>query len=503
MDTNKIKAVIIAVVATFIALYLGISAATAQFETMAWVLGIGILILGISLGRRIWMLIPFMFALNIGLRIPGQPDSTLLGQVLVLGFCVPLFLIRKLPYKLVWTELEFWILILTLLIGQVYIRNPVGVNLFGGSTVGGKPYALFAIGVVCALLLAGLRIPTGELKWILRLSIIGGLLNLVISISGGIFPAIAYYTGATLTHTDEANYENFGQVVDTGAATRVSYLTEFGKNLSLWISSYISPLRALLNPFWACLVITALVATMMGGFRSGLFAAGINFLLGIAYRSGTSGIMLSVFGAFSGLILLISINEFHPLPPNIQRSLTILPGTWEQRYKDDAHDSTEWRIEIWREVLLTDRWISNKWIGDGLGFSAAELRAQTNSRKNTRAGISGFDASREAILANGNYHSSYVSSIRTVGYIGLLFFIVAQLRLAVHAHRLIISHRHDEYYGLCLFVGIPCMAAPILLIISATTFLQVASTLLFGIGMIRLLKINIPSPESTPIAQDR
>jgi hypothetical protein len=215
-------------------------------------------------------------------------------------------------------------------------------------------------------------------------------------------------------------------------------------------------------------------------------------MLGIAYRSGFGGVALSLFGGIGGLALLAVVNTMNPLPPNIQRSLTFLPGTWEQRYKDDAAGSTEWRIEIWREVLLTDRWIQNKWLGDGIGFSAAELSSQMATRKGVRTGISGFDAFRENILSSGDYHSGPVSTIRVIGYIGLLFFLLAQIRLAVHAHRQILRCRGTEWLPLALFVGIPIVWGPVFFIFIFGDFKTGAASFLLALSMIRLLENNLP-----------
>ena len=175
-----------------------------------------------------------------------------------------------------------------------------------------------------------------------------------------------------------------------------------------------------------------------------------------------------------------------------------MPGTWEERYTDDATGSTDWRVEIWQEALLTDRWIKNKWVGDGLGFSAHELASQVSGRVGNRVGISGFDAHRETILANGDYHSTFVSGVRTAGFLGTFVLIIATFRLAVHAHRLIRSHRQDEYFPLCLLVGIPLVAAPFWLMIGSNTFGQVASSFVLGIAMTRLLENNLPVPEIMP-----
>lgn len=493
LNARSIQGIVILIAGTFLAVWLGLSIATNQIETIIQVIAAVVLIGSLALGRRIWLLIPFMGTLGLSLRIPGQPSSLLLGQALVLGFCTLLFLMRKLPFRLAWTEMEAWIVILTLFIGQVYMRNPVGVNLFGGDTVGGKGYALYAIALASTLLICGLRVPANELKWVLPLSIIGGLMNMVISIIGSFIPIVAFYTGSdTFMESADAGFEN--QVVDKKAATRIGFLAGISSNLSLWISSYISPVAACLRPLWAILLLLAITAATLSGFRNGIITVGMTLLLGIIYRSGFNGFVLSIFGGIGALALLAVVNTMHPLPPNVQRSLTFLPGTWEERYKLDAEGSSEWRFEVWREALLTDRWIHNKWLGDGLGFSATELAAQRNNQQGGRLGVSGFEAHRETILSNGDYHSGPVSTIRVIGGIGLFFFLLAQIRLAVHAHRQILRCRGTEWYPLALFTGIPIIAGPLYFVFIFGDFKTNAATFLLAAGMIRLLENNLPLP---------
>jgi hypothetical protein len=491
-NSRSIQGIIVLILGVFLAIWLGLSIVTNQLETIFQVIGAAVIIGCLFLHKKIWLLIPFMGALNLSLRLPGQPSSLLLAQALVLGFCTLLFLMRKLPFRFHWTELEVWVLILTALIAQVYLRNPVGVNIFGGDTVGGKGYALYVIALCSALLFCGLRVPPGELKWILPLSILGGLMSTAISIVGSVIPAIGYYTGTSSMASADTGFD--GTVVDSKAATRIGFLGGFSNNLSLWISSYVSPLMACLRPFWAILIMIALVSAALSGFRNSIASVGLTLLLGIAYRSGLGGVAVSLFGGIGGLALLAVVNTMHPLPPNIQRSLTFLPGTWEERYKIDAEGSSEWRFEIWREALLSDRWIHNKWLGDGLGFSATELAAQMNIRKGTGPGISGFDTFRETILSNGDYHSGPVSSIRVIGYIGLVFFLLAQIRLAVHAHRQILRCKGTEWFPLALLIGIPMIYGPLFFVFIFGDFKSGASGFLLAVGIIRLLENNLPLP---------
>lgn len=491
-NARSIQGILILVTSTFLAIWLGLSVVTNQMETIIKVLLVIVFVTCLFLDRHIWLLIPFATALGISLRIPGQPDTLLLAQFLVIGFSAFLFLMRKLPFLIRWTELEFWMFVLTLFIAQVYMRNPVSVSLFGGTNIGGKGYFLYAIALANTLLFCGLKISARELKWILPLSICGGLMNTAVSIISNYIPIIGYYTGMQYMKATDAGFEN--TAIDEKAATRMGFLGYLGVNLSLWISSYISPLKACLRPLWAVLVIAAIVTAAMAGFRNTIAAVGLTLLIGIAYRSGIGGVTISIFAGIVGLALLAVVNTLYPLPPNIQRSLTFLPGTWEERYKLDAKASNEWRFEVWREVLTSDRWIQNKLLGDGLGFSATELAAQMGSRLGARAGISGFDTQRESILSSGDYHSGPVSTIRVIGYIGLFFFLIAQIRLAVHAHRQILRCRGTEWLPLALFLGIPMISGPLFFVFIFGDFKGSASAFLLSLGMMRLLENNLPLP---------
>ena len=501
MDSSKIKAIIFAILALFVALYLGITAATAQFETIAWVLGGLTLTSCLILGRRIWLLIPFLGAINMTLSVPGQPDTLMIAQLLVIGFSMLLTLTRKLPFQLVVTELEGWMFLIALLIIQVYVRNPTGFSIFGGASVGGKPYVIFTITTVATFLLCGMRVPEADIRKALRLSILGGLVNSGISVLGLFIPSVGLLSGTNIASANGPEFSN--KAVDAGQATRVGFFMTAGTNLSLWISSFRSPFTACFHPVWAPLIILSFALAAFSGFRSAISLVGITYLIGICYRGGFIQVFISCMLGILGLALLAFINLASPLPPNIQRTLSFLPGTWEQRYHTDAEGSTEWRVEMWQEALGSDRWIHNKLLGDGLGFTAQQLLFQRllADGQGARTGLSGFDLDREAVLASGAYHSVFVSSVRTVGYVGFVIYFIAIIRVAVHAHRLIRKYRPTPHYSTCLFFGIPAIISPIWLPFSASTFIYAASATFGSIAMLRILQNNLP-PITAPLPEE-
>jgi hypothetical protein len=492
MDSSKIKLIVVGALALFGALYLGLAVATAQTEAIAWVVGGVGLAVCVTLGKRIWLLIPFLAAVNISLRITGMPSTLMIAQVLVLGFSVLLICIRRITLKPKLGELELWMILLFVMIVQVYARNPVGVFIFGGMTVGGKAYFVFLLTLVSAFYLASLVVDVKDLKRVVALSIAGSLVNISIALVGKVVPIVGYYTGANY----QINQGYAAPVREAGSATRFLEASVFGQRLALWICSFREPLRAALHPGWFFLIVLSGFCALQGGFRSGFAALMMTYFVGIWYRGGMLHVVLAGIMGAGAIAALAVVNAVMPLPPNVQRTLTFLPGTWEERYVRDAKGSTEWRMEIWKEVLLTDRWISNKIFGDGLGFNASQLRYQISLEQAQigRIGFSGWDLQREGVLASGDYHSGPISSVRVVGYVGLLVVVLFQIRLAVHAHRQIMRCRGTEWYPLALMIGIPLIWGPAFFHIVFGDFRSECISLLMGAAMVRMLERNLPLP---------
>ena len=491
MDSQKIKAFIIAALAIFGALYLGIAAATAQLEAVAWVLGGIILTIGFAFGRRIWLLLPLMSGISLVLPLPGSFTTLFLTQLLVLGFLTLLFLTRRLPLELRMTELEWICLLYLCAVIQVYLRNPVGLNIFGGQMVGGKAYFIFGVSFATAAFLSILRIDPNDLKWWVRLSIIGSLANFSLGVAMRLFPSVGYVLGASFATDVEKETQQA-----EGTANRVSFVRGISSTLAIWISSRISPLKACFHPVYGSLILLSLALAAISGFRTQLIDVGLLFLIGIAYRGGFVSVLVSSLMVTAAVALLAVINLISPLPPNVQRALTFLPGTWEERYEEDAANSTEWRVLMWKEALLTDKWIQNKWLGDGLGFSKAELSAivAANESQQTERTISGLSSGQENFMISGGYHSGPVVTIRTIGYVGLFILFMGYILMMVHAHRQIIRARGTEWFPTVLFLCIPIIAGPISWTFLYGSFDGSAGILVMGCAMVRILERNLPLP---------
>ena len=482
---SSIRAIVIFVSGMMLALFLGIGIVTDQTQTLLKFIAVGTLLFCAMLGHRIWLLMVALSALNIPL-IRGL-SSPQIGQFLFLGFGVLLLLMRRLPIRFSLGEIEWWRLLVGLSIFQVYLRNPVGLNMFGASNVGGKDYFLAALAFGASWIYGSMKVPAKELKWAMKLQIFLSFIGI---------PIGEIRARAGIATIQSSEYGSGPETKDPGQATRIGFLGGIAVTLSRWIASVVHPLKACFHPLWAPLILISLACAAGSGYRNTIALVGLTYFVALAYRGGWPSLILSfVMGTFA-IVSLSIVNLIAPLPPNVQRALTPFPGTWEQRYKDDAKNSSEWRYDMWREALLTDNWIENKWFGDGLGISRLELEKgkELDSRKVDR-GISGITVHQENAMAAGDYHSGPVQTIRIVGYVGLIILLAAMIRNAVHAHRMVMRCKGTEWYNFSLFFAIPTIVSPIMFTFVFGEFGRAAAGVFMGGAFLKLVHNSLPLPQ--------
>jgi hypothetical protein len=336
-----------------------------------------------------------------------------------------------------------------------------------------------------SIILANIVVKPDEIRWAFRLSMLGSLAG------------VALYQLRVGLGVGPAAFEQGRQIDDGKGSNRISSLASLSTITPRILVSYISPIRALISPLWAPVFLFCLVAATMSGFRNSVAYVGLIFLVGIAYRSGGAAVFIStVAGAFA-LALLAFVNVIAPLPGNIQRALSPFPGSWEERHVQAAEQSTEWRVEMWKEALFTDYWINDKILGDGLGFTRRELLMMEDLSAGGGAldnRGSGMTTQQEAMMVTGNYHSGPVQTVRAVGYVGLIILVLAMIRIAVHAHRQIIRCRGTDWYPLSLYIGIPTIVLPPFFIFVVGSFGVDVATVFFSYGMVSILEKNLPIP---------
>lgn len=491
-QAQKVKTAGIVVVLILLAIWLGLGVVTNQLETLAKVGGGALLVVAAFLGRRVWILALFLMSLKVPIIRGFGTDE--LGMTLLIGFCILLLMIRRLPLHLRFDEFDVLRLAIAACIIQVYLRHPVGLGLFGASGVGARPYFEAGLSLVAGFALSKLKIEPQELKWAAGASVVGGLLS-----GPGTY---MMHRGAGVMVTSGSVGEIAG--MGGGAASRSEYVRQPAVYLARWVSSKISPLRAAFHPLWVPVILLSFAFAALSGYRNTVAMVGLIYLAGIIFRGGFFSFFISVLGGVLLLALLAFVNVISPLPPNIQRALSPFPGTWDQKYVEDAELSTEWRVEMWEEALLTDLWIENKVFGDGLGMSRLEVqRLQALSNFTNFQARGGLTYQQEEMMVTGAYHSGPVQTIRTVGYVGLAVLLIVMVRMAVLACRLIKQSRGTEWFPVTLFFGIQVVVYPIFFTFVFGQFGQATSFVFISSGLLSLMRNNLPlsQPQRTAVEE--
>jgi O-antigen ligase len=181
---------------------------------------------------------------------------------------------------------------------------------------------------------------------------------------------------------------------------------------------------------------------------------------------------------------------FH-LPLAAQRALSFLPGDWDNRATIEAEGSTEWRIEMWKLALTSDRYIHNKWLGDGFGFTMAELQYQQELK------MKGAHPSQvqDYYLVVGTYHSGPIETIKRIGYIGLCVLLIAFGVFMWEAKSLVNKSRGTPYFPYALYVVLPIMIIPIKFVFIFGAFQPTVSLFLLSGAMLRIIETSLENWE--------
>lgn len=161
---------------------------------------------------------------------------------------------------------------------------------------------------------------------------------------------------------------------------------------------------------YAC--IAAFILSTLGGFRAFLFLLllvfGAVFLLEGGYRSRK----MPVIAVVLALVAFMAVAFVEHLPNSMQRSLSFLPIRVDPVVAANARASSEWRFEMWRELL--DQVPHYAFLGKGLSITAADLDTAEALAKQ------GHGKTAEVAMLAGDYHSGPLSVIIPFGIWGLI-----------------------------------------------------------------------------------
>jgi hypothetical protein len=487
MDSSKIKAVLIAIVAMFCAIYLGIAAATDKFAAIAWVLGIGGIAFLLALGKNVWTLIPISLGLAGTINaVPGSPPVYWVAMMLALGMMTLRFIMRtnELRHRLTW--MDFAIFIQALVIAQAWIRNPAGLAVFGGDTVGGKTNLNYTFAIISYLILSLVKTNLTVFKRVTMITLAVAILDGLLALSSDIAPRIAYaimplYSGVNFAIDPGAG----GVAVADVSAVRFMGGMQLGKTLGIAALTLFLPIT-LINPtkLWRFLMFTmAMVLILLSGFRSILGMFLILFVVGSIIRRRKQDVVIVALIAPMFLSLLILSGQVHRLPFGAQRILSVLPIDVDPNARFDGEKSSDWRFDMWRRALFTDRYIHNKILGDGFGYRADEQKVAMDDIMKKARSLQGVDI----MMARGSYHGFHVEAIRFTGIVGLIAALISMGIFLKTAWKQIQYFRNRPEWMYVLYICTPFLIHPFYYMLVFGSYKNGFVTVLISAGILKLL----------------
>jgi hypothetical protein len=499
------------VIGVLVAYWAGLLLGSGRLGTIFLFLGAFIFsALILSLRSQVWMLVPICWQL-LG-ALPDMPYSPMLRDVVVLATAFAIFVL--VAFKVVRQRSQ--IQTLDLLLGAhllylltVFLRNPVGGLILNSERIGGRPYLNTAIAMVAYWVMARSSLANGRTAdWFLFSFIWVRYLHGFMSVLSNFSRSFAefvfrFYTGIDVGAYLETNtYSASGE--DTG---RRGYLQQIGDpavrySIAKWSPlDLLNPFLGLMRPIWylrSGILALGFIGVAMGGFRSAILALLALMMINVRLRHGWRGVIrLGLWQAgFLALIIIIHSAGIFRLPLSIQRALTFLPGRWDEVAVLEANTSGRWRYEMWRQMLTTDRYIDNKLLGDGFGFSMRQFTLMQALQRQGEAG------QQETFMIVGQVHSGPVSAIRYVGYVGCAFFIMILCYMARHAWTLARRALGTPFETVALFIAVPIIFEPFNYVAIFGSYDFALPETIFAAGLLKMLRNTIDRHEALEVTEE-
>jgi hypothetical protein len=307
------------------------------------------------------------------------------------------------------------VLMALIVIVTAKMTGGIGLRIFGSEHYGGKKYVFILAAIIGYFALTSRRIPVERAGLYVGLFFLSGITaivaNMVFSAGPKFYFLLDFFTpdGAL----EQATYQN--SLYPT--ITRIAGLCYVGTAIFSYLLARYG-LRGSLDitkPWRLILMLFALVAALLGGFRS----VAIMFVLTFAVLFYLEGLHRTRWLAgLIGLVVLGCVTLFpfsDKLPLVAQRTLSFLPIKLDPIARQSAEASNEWRLTMWTHALPD----VPKYFFHGKGYSIDpnEMYLEFGSA------ALGFAASTAGSMVAGDFHNGPLSVLIPFGVYGAIAFV--------------------------------------------------------------------------------
>jgi hypothetical protein len=446
-----------------LSLYVGKQIAGENFKFLAMIFAIGFaMVVALSLGKYYWILIPVLGSLTGSISLLPIPFSYAeLGTIAAVGLFVVHIALKKTTLGFETNILDLLLILNLAWLTVAYIRNPIGFRFTGGDTMGGREYVNVAMAVGGYLVLCHNRVSAKLASKMPYIIVIPGVFAGCILIVTQYVPALGrfvypFYSGVSIT--------DFAfSTISGNEASRITGFGTIAKPIGLLLCAVYPPITLFLpnHPIRCATFLGCWVMVFLSGFRNMVvsFVAYIGISTFLRKRWSDFWVFGMIAIVMLGFLVGLQGSGFG-LPYTFQRALSFIPLVdWDSAAVRAGADSAQWRFDMWDAAWNTDKYIKDKVLGDGFGFSAADFGSIMDVELGGGTGFIGGSV-QEAWMIRGSFHSGPLSAIRFVGIIGLIFFTMAMLYMAYYSVKIVNETQGTPFFTWALFLAIPLVYLP-------------------------------------------
>lgn len=364
-------------------------------------------------------------ALIYPMFIPGRPTPIMMMAsismlFLVLNRClgrnVQFFRAPQVSYAL--------IALIAVVMAVAYSTGGIGFAALGATGGGGKRYLMLICGICVYFGLSTSTIPrryAGLAVAVFFLSALTGLVGYLAAWGGPNF-----YFLVELFPIESAVNEVSGADPLTSSFTRLGGLSTVAAGIFCFVLARYG-MRGILDltrPWRLALLLATLVANLYSGFRSSIIGCGL-VLATVFYLEGLCRTRYFPIIILTAVLAgACTVPYAQKLPLVIQRTLAFLPINLDPVARISAEASTEWRLDMWKQVAPT----IPRYLIKGKGY----VMDQNDLYLLQQATAGGHAEGYEGAMLAGDYHSGPLSLIIPLGLPGVfafLWFLWASLKV--------------------------------------------------------------------------
>jgi len=365
--------------------------------------------------------------------LPGRPELWLALIWLSLIISVLQYILnRRQPFISVSSTTRPLIFLAIVVLVTAKLTGGMGLGALGSDTLGGKKYIQLLSAIAGYFALTSQRIPPQKASLFVTLFFLGYLTNVI----GELGPLIApgfYFIFWLFPISQQSISTMFSSSGQGDEVARFGGLTFAGSGIfSAMLARY--SIRELFNSrhlFRLTLFLFAASFALLGGFRSILIQFALVFCILFYLEGLMRSKLLPAFLLAGALLIALMLAFTNHLPLSVQRTLTILPIQVDESARRSADDSSEWRLQMWKEVVPTiPRYLL---LGKGFLMTSAEMNSFSIGRPGE---MQQFAA--EGSAAAGDFHNGPLSLLIPFGiwgFGGFIWFLAAAWK-ALHRNYL-------------------------------------------------------------------